>query len=260
MKFTPYICCGDPNMQFSYKLVKTLAPYSHAIELGIPFSDLIADGRSIQAAAERALEAGATVDRIFSMVEKLRTEGISVPFVFMTYYNIVYAYGREKFLQRMRRAGVQGIIIPDLPFGEDVEFEKLAEQQGIGIVKLIAPNTPDNRAKQLLANESLFTYLVSTTGTTGARSNVDSGAIEFVKRIRNVASMHNVLCVGFGVSNAGQANKLVEAGASGVIIGSKLIDIYSECMNNGSMDEEKALDKIEKFAMEIAGEGKNERD
>src|SRR3989338_2514264 len=111
MKFIPYVCCGDPSIEFTYELIKTLAPYSHIIELGIPFSDPIADGKTIQEAANRALKNGVNVEKIFGIVEKLRREGVTVPFVFMTYYNIVYSYGSGKFLRRMKEAGVQGIII-----------------------------------------------------------------------------------------------------------------------------------------------------
>ena len=153
MKFIPYVCCGDPNLDFTYKLVKTLAPYSYLIELGFLFrSDC--RWKTIQGASERALKSGANTDKIFSMVETLRKEHIKTPFVFMTYYNIVYAYGRENFLQRMAKVGVQGIIIPDLPFEEDKTFENLTEKYNISIVNLISSNTQIDRSRKILQKKS----------------------------------------------------------------------------------------------------------
>lgn len=251
MKFIPYVCCGDPDLDFTYQLVKTIAPYSHIIELGIPFSDPIADGKTIQAAANRALKNGVTIEKIFTMVKRLRNEGIVTPFVFMTYYNIVYSYGCEKFLEKMKEISVQGIIIPDLPFGEDKEFEKLAKDNEISIINLIAPNTKEERAKEILANEKLFTYLVSTTGTTGARDKVSEDSVNFVKRIRTLAPNGQKLFVGFGISNSEQAKQFVQVGADGVIVGSEIINIYSNFINNGKIDQTSALNEIEKFAKQM---------
>lgn len=249
--FIPYVCCGDPSIEFTEKLVRTLAPHADIIELGIPFSDPIADGKTIQAAANRALANGVTVEKIFGMVERLRANGtdkIEVPLVFMTYFNVIFAYGKEKFLKRMKAVGVQGLIIPDLPFGEDLEFESLANAYGISIINLIAPNTTDERAKQILEKSrnahALFTYLVSSAGTTGTKEGVSANSIEFVKRIRTLAGNQNKLCVGFGISNAGQAKQFIEAGADGIIVGSRIIEIYSE-----HAEQEDALKEIEQFAL-----------
>ena len=247
MNFIPYVCCGDPNLDFTYKLIKTLAPYSYLIELGIPFSDPIADGKTIQAAANRALKNGVNIEKIFGMVKKLRSEKITVPFVFMTYYNVVYSYGCEKFLQAMNEIGAQGIIIPDLPFNEDKEFEKLANENKISIINLIAPNTQEKRAKIILSNVGLFTYLVSVAGTTGARGEVTKESLEFVKHTRAVAK-GNKLFVGFGISNAQQARQFIQSGADGVIVGSEIINIYYKYINNGKIDENSALKEIGEFA------------
>lgn len=244
MKFVPYVCCGDPDLGFTHELIRVLAPHSEIIELGIPFSDPIADGKTIQKAAYRALKNGTNVEKIFSMVEKLREEKITTPLVFMTYYNIVYSYGCERFLQEMKRTGVQGIIVPDLPFGEDAGFEKLAGRHGISIIHLIAPNTGDDRAKRILESPSLFTYLVSIAGTTGARGSVSRESLDFVRRIRGLAGKDRKLFVGFGVSGAEQARQFAQAGADGVIVGSRIIDIYSK----GG----KALEDIGALAREIS--------
>lgn len=260
--FIPYVCCGDGGIEFTEKLVRTLAPHSDIIELGIPFSDPIADGKTIQKAANRALAGGVSVQKIFEMVQRLRKSGVHTPFVFMTYYNVVYAHGKEAFLLKMKEIGVQGIIVPDLPFGEDEEFEKLARENGIGIVNLIAQNTKEERAKEMLGKEKLFTYLVSVAGTTGARGEVGEKSIEFVKRIRKIAGAGKIgqakparaategcskLCVGFGISNAQIAQKFHEAGADGVIVGSRIIDIYE------GKKEQEALAEIAQLAREIKG-------
>lgn len=257
MIFVPYVCCGDPNMDFTYELVKTLAPYSEAIELGIPFSDPIADGKTIQLASFRALKNRVSVEKIFSMVEKLRCEGINKPLLFMTYYNVVYAYGREKFLKKMNEVGLQGIIIPDLPFGEDIKFEKLAKKYGIPIINLIAPNTKEARAKKILNNSNphsnLFTYLVSIAGTTGARKGANSESLAFVRTIRKLADKNKKLCVGFGISNVKQAKQFVCAGADGIIVGSEIINIYSKYIQNNHVDKQ-ALKEIKKFARGFKGD------
>lgn len=245
MMFIPYVCCGDGGIKFTEKLVETLAPHSDIIEIGVPFSDPIADGKTIQKAANRALSGGVGVKEIFEMVQRLRGRGVKTPFVFMTYCNVVYAHGKREFLSTMREVGVQGIIVPDLPFGEDLELEGLAKENGIAIVNLVAQNTKEEKASEMLSQEKLFTYLVSVAGTTGARGDVARESIEFVKRVRKLAGGGKKLCVGFGVSNAQIAQKFREAGADGVIVGSRIIDIY-EGKNEGE-----ALAQIEHLAREI---------
>ena len=250
MMFVPYVCCGDPSIEFSTKLIKVLAKHADIIELGIPFSDPIADGKTIQMAANRALANGVNIEKIFDMVATLRNDdGIIVPFVFMTYYNIVYAYGREKFLKKMKKVGVQGLIIPDLPFGEDKEFEEMAEENGICIIGLITRNTTDERAGKILAahGSNMFTYLVSISGVTGARDGVDNESIEFVKRIRKLAGSEKKLCVGFGISKKEQAELYCKAGADGIIVGSALIEIYSKHVCVDSIDKGNSLKEIEVF-------------
>jgi len=256
MKFVPYVCCGDPDIEFTYKLIKTFAPYSYLIELGVPFSDPIADGKTIQKAANRSLKNGTNIEKIFSLVERLRKEQVTVPFVFMSYYNIIYSYGKEKFLNKMKEIGVQGLIIPDLPFGEDSEFEKLARKHDISVINLIAPNTRPERAKKILNVPSLFTYLVSVAGTTGARGQISEESLEFVKKIKKLADNNNTtnttqLFVGFGISNPDQAKQFVGAGADGVIVGSEIINIYSKYLEHGQSPD-KALDNLKIFAKRMS--------
>lgn len=252
MMFIPYVCCGDPDLGFTSELVKALAPYSYAIELGIPFSDPIADGKTIQGASNRALKNGMNIEKAFLLAGQLRRDGVETPFAFMTYYNIVYAHGCRRFLERMKQTGVQGMIIPDLPFGEDPVFEKLAKEGGISIIGLIAPNTPEERAKRILESRGMFTYLVSVAGTTGARESVGKESLEFVKRTRELAGGDKKLCVGFGVSSAAQALQFARAGADGVIVGSEIINVYSRHLREGGSIGGKALEEVEALAREIS--------
>lgn len=252
MNFVPYLCCGDPSLSMTKSFVKAMEPYSAVIELGIPFSDPIADGKTIQEASIRSLNNGTNTDMVFGMVRELRSEGILIPFVFMAYYNTVYSYGRGRFIKKMKDFGVQGLIIPDLPFGEDREIEAVAKAGGISIIKLIAPNTVPERAGELIENEGMYTYLVSAYGTTGARSDVSEESLEFVRRMRKFAGNGKTLYVGFGISNAGQARRFAGAGADGVIVGSALIEIYSGRTLKGSSEGLKPeIDRMESLARSI---------
>ncbi len=247
MKFMPYVCIGDPSIPFSLRLLKALAPYSDFFELGVPFSDPIADGPAIQEAGQRALKSGANISQILDFAGKLRKE-IFTPFVFMSYFNPIYAYGKEKFLQDAKKAGACGLIIPDLPFDEDEAFERLAEKEGVPLIGLISPSTPDSRAKKILAKKAPFTYLVSVSGTTGERKEVAKESLDFVKRIRSLAGENKELSVGFGISRPEHAKAFESAGASGVIIGSQIVRIYSRHIMAGKINEKEALSEISEFA------------
>ena len=258
MTFTPYICFGDPNPEFSLMLVKAISPFSGPVEIGIPFSDPIADGPAIQGASQRALKAGATPLGAFEFVLALRSAGVKNDFIFMTYYNIIFSFGPEKFLSRMKEAGVQGIIIPDLPFGEDPEFEKAAAKYGVKIIGLVAQNTLAERALEIIrASEKTnapFTYLVSSKGTTGARAKAGAESIGFVKSVRKISGPKAKLFVGFGISNSEQAKEYLLAGADGVIVGSEIINIYSKFIgSDGRIESAEAVDAVKGFVKSIAG-------
>ncbi len=263
MTFVPYVCCGDYGMGFTFRLVKVLAPHSGIIELGIPFSDPIADGPTIQAASQRSLARGTTANDVFSLLGRLRADGIKNDFALMTYYNIIFSFGQEKFLKRMTEAGAQALIIPDLPLGEDPAFESLATKHGIEIIRMVAPNTPPERIKMLaegsgIANRS-FTYLVSAKGVTGARGSVSRESVAFVRSVRKIAGRGARLFVGFGVSSPEQARAYIGAGADGVIVGSGLINIYSKfvAQDNG-FDEAGAVAAAAGFA-EVMAEAVSKR-
>ncbi|PIU21414.1 MAG: tryptophan synthase subunit alpha [Candidatus Diapherotrites archaeon CG08_land_8_20_14_0_20_34_12] len=252
MKVIPYICCGDPNINFTFDLIKTVAQYSNFIELGIPFSDPIADGKTIQKATARSLKNGITIEKIFKMCSRLKKEGLEVPLVFMTYYNIIYCFGAGKFLIKMKHAGIKGLIIADLPLGEDKGFESLAKKHQISLIHLIAPNTSNERCLEILKHAGLFTYVVSLSGITGARKKADIEGLTLVRRIRKIAKIKK-LFVGFGISSPEQAKAFEKVGADGIIVGSKIIDIYGRCIKGRKIDGKKALNEVKKFIKKLRG-------
>ncbi len=223
--FIPFITCGDPNLNTTKELIYTLEKSGASIiELGIPFSDPTAEGVVIQSANMRALSNNITTDNIFEMVATL---DVKVPLVFMTYANIVYSYGIEKFAKKCNEIGMSGIILPDVPYEEKEEFSKIFEAQGISFISLIAP-TSKERIKMVAKDASGFIYLVSSMGVTGVRQNIATDIDSMVKLVREVTDLP--VSVGFGISTPEQAKKMAEK-ADGVIVGSaivKLIKNYGE--------------------------------
>ncbi|MFH1520742.1 MAG: tryptophan synthase subunit alpha [Candidatus Micrarchaeota archaeon] len=225
--FMPYICCGDPNEEFTLKLIATLAENgADAIELGIPFSDPIADGKTIQAASTRALTNGMTPEKAIAMISKIRKCEIQIPIIVMTYYNLIYSNGLEKFVKRIKDAGADGLIVPDVPFEESEELYGICKGHEIDLVRFITPNMSDERLEKIANKANGFLYAVSVIGTTGTREQIAPEAIELVKRIKKMTTIPVV--AGFGISMPEQATAFANAGADGIIIGSKLVEIYSE--------------------------------
>ncbi|MBU0532823.1 tryptophan synthase subunit alpha [Candidatus Micrarchaeota archaeon] len=246
--FMPYVCCGDPSTEFTIKLVeKLVSSGADAVELGIPFSDPIADGKTIQAASARSLNNGMTPKKAIEIIQKLRENGIGVPLIVMTYYNIIYANGGEKFIKSIKEAGANAIIVPDVPLEESEELHRQCEGNDVDLVYLVTPNCDDERLKKIAEKSKGFLYAVAVLGITGTRENVRPEALELIKRAKKVTTLP--LVVGFGVSNANQAKEYMKAGAEGIIVGSKIVDIYSKYLEN----EEKALSEIAKFTKEIKG-------
>lgn len=244
--FMPYVCCGDPSAEFTVKLVETLvANGADAVELGIPFSDPIADGKTIQAASTRSLENGMTPEKALKVIKKLREKGIEIPIVVMAYYNIIYANGTGSFLKSAKEAGADGLIVPDVPLEESEELRKNCESNGLDLVYLVTPNCPDERLKLIAERSKGFLYAVSVLGTTGARSEVSQDALNLIKRGK--AATELPLVIGFGVSTPEHAEQYAKAGARGVIVGSHLVSIYSRHLESGKLDEEKALGEASGF-------------
>ncbi|TDA67052.1 MAG: tryptophan synthase subunit beta [Clostridia bacterium] len=219
-----YLCAGDPDLDTTVELAKVVAKAgADIIELGIPFSDPLADGPVIQAASQRALAGGATVSRIMAAVENLRLE-VAVPLVFMTYYNPVLQYGLENFIRDAAAAGIDGLIVPDLPLEESEQLAALAGEVSLACIPLVAPTSPPERVNRLAQAATGFIYCVSLTGVTGARSELAAGVVPFLERVRQ--STDKPLAVGFGISTPDQAARLAPL-ADGIIVGSALVDVVA---------------------------------
>lgn len=224
--FIPFLTGGDPDIETTEKLIRAMAASgADLIEIGVPFSDPIAEGTVIQEASQRALQGGATVDQLFDMVERLRKD-IAIPFLFMGYANSVYGYGTEKYMQRCQQAGVNGVILPDVPFEEHQEFEAVLEQYGITQISMVAPTSQD-RARAIAEKAQGFLYCVSSLGVTGVRS--DAGFSSNISEIIGLArSAGNIPCaIGFGISTPTQAREMAQK-ADGVIVGSAIVKLIAQ--------------------------------
>lgn len=222
--FIPFITCGDPDLATTAEVVRAMAEAgADLIELGIPFSDPTAEGPVIQAANVRALAAGTTTDQIFDMVRELRQE-ITVPMVFMTYANVVFSYGAERFIKTSAEIGMDGLILPDVPFEEKEEFAPLCRQYGLALISLVAPTSAERIAK--IAGEAEgFVYVVSSLGVTGVRSAITTDIGKMVALIRKATD--RPCAVGFGISTPEQAKQMTAA-ADGVIVGSAIVKLIAQ--------------------------------
>jgi tryptophan synthase alpha chain len=218
---------GDPDIETTEKVVEALiAGGADVVELGIPFSDPIADGKSIQEAAVRSLSSGTTPADVLALVARIRKKH-STPIAIMTYYNILYSPGLEKFLAEAHEAGVDGLIIPDLPLDETREYSRLAKKYSLDTILLAAPTTPPSRLKELVRHSAGFLYLVSLLGVTGARSRVSEETVELVRSTRRQTRGKIPLGVGFGISRPEHVREVLAAGADAVIIGSSIVNMVA---------------------------------
>ncbi|MDD3393309.1 MAG: tryptophan synthase subunit alpha [Anaerotignum sp.] len=219
--FIPFITCGDPDLETSEKLVYAMEQAgADLIELGIPFSDPVAEGLVIQEASERALKAGVTTDKIFEMVRKIRGNS-SVPLAFMTYANLVFTYGLDKFLSLCREYGICCVILPDIPFEEKGEMLDKFQEYGVKMISLIAPTSKD-RIGKIAAEAEGFVYCVSSLGVTGTRTEITTHVAAMVESVKEAK---NLPCaVGFGISSPETAAQMSKA-ADGVIVGSAIVKI-----------------------------------
>lgn len=222
--FIPFITCGDPSLDITEQIVYAMVEAgADLIELGIPFSDPTAEGPVIMEADERALAGGVTTDKIFEMVERLR-KTVTIPMVFMTYANVIYSYGAERFVKRAAELGMDGMILPDIPYEEKEEFQAVCEQYDFDLISLIAP-TSNDRIRMIAKEAKGFIYCVSSLGVTGVRSQIttDIGAM-----IRLVKEVSDIPCaVGFGISTPEQAKKMTEV-ADGAIVGSAIVKLCAQ--------------------------------
>ncbi len=216
-----YICAGDPTPDATKEYVTALVRGgADIIELGLPFSDPTADGPTIQAGIERALNGGMTPDIYFRTVASLK---MHIPLVVMTYYNIIFKRGLPKFVKDCAASGISGIIVPDLPPEESGELAGLCKKNDVDLIFLVAPTTTDERLKRILAEGKGFIYLVARLGVTGVRADVATSTRDLIKRVKTTTPK----AVGFGISSGKQAAEIIRAGADGVIVGSAFVDIIA---------------------------------
>ncbi len=222
--FIPFITCGDPDLATTAAAVREAVKNgADLIELGIPFSDPTAEGPVIQGANLRALRGGVNTDMIFSFVRGLRTD-VTVPMVFMTYANVVFSYGSEKFISTCAEIGIDGLILPDIPYEEKEEFLPLCHRYGVDLISLIAP-TSENRVGMIAKDAEGFIYLVSSLGVTGERSKINTDLTAIVKTIRENTSVP--CAIGFGISTPEQAKQMASL-SDGAIVGSAIVRLLEK--------------------------------
>ena len=249
--FIAFITCGDPDLKTTAAVVREAVKNgADLIELGIPFSDPTAEGPVIQDANLRALKGGVTTDKIFGLVRELRQD-VEIPMVFMTYANVVFSYGAERFISTCQAIGMDGLILPDLPFEEKEEFQPICQKYGVNLISLIAP-TSENRIAMIAREAEGFLYIVSSLGVTGTRSEIKTDLASIVEVVR---SNTDIPCaIGFGISTPEQAKKMADI-SDGAIVGSAIVKLiekyvkdaheqvgaYVKSMKEDMRDQEKSV-------------------
>lgn len=217
--FIAFLTCGDPDLETTAAAVRAAVKNgADLIELGIPFSDPTAEGPVIQGANVRALNGGVTTDKIIAFVKELRRD-VKIPMVFMTYANVVFSYGAERFISACKEIEIDGLILPDLPFEEKEEFQPICRQYGVDLVSLIAP-TSENRIAMIAREAEGFLYIVSSLGVTGMRNEIKTDLTSIVEVVRQNTDLP--CAIGFGISTPEQAKKMADI-SDGVIVGSAII-------------------------------------
>ncbi len=247
--FVPYLAAGDPSYEASLAYVEALERGgADVIELGLPFSEPIAEGSTIQEAIVRSLDAGMTPDRFFAFVEELAAD---VPVVCMTYYNLIYQYGAERgpraFVERAAAAGIAGFVVPDLPAEEAGPLRAACDEFGLDLVFIVAPTTAGERLERMREQVSGYVYVQARLGTTGARDEVSDHTERSLSRI---AEWGVPKAVGFGIKTGDHAERIVSAGADGIIVGSALVDIVAQGVENDDSVAETAT-RLEEKAREL---------
>ena len=222
--FIAFVTCGDPDLETTAAVVRSAVENgADLIELGIPFSDPTAEGPVIQGANLRALSGGVTTDKVFSLVRELRRD-VGVPMVFMTYTNVVFSYSAERFISTCKEIGIDGLILPDLPFEEKDEFLPLCKQYDVDLISLIAP-TSENRIAMIAKEAEGFIYVVSSLGVTGMRSEIKTDLTSIIKVIRE--NTDTPCAIGFGISTPEQAKKMADL-SDGAIVGSAIVKLLEK--------------------------------
>ncbi len=235
-----FVTAGDPNPELTPRIVQALAKYADIVELGIPFSDPIADGPTIQGATDRALKAGTTPESVRKIIRQIRRTS-DVPLVVLTYYNIVFKRGVAKFLRDFTAAGMDGIIIPDLPVEEAGEVLRATKKYGADLILLVAPTTTPERLKRICDVSSGFLYVVSLLGVTGARKRLSGLVKPLIADVRKTSRVP--IAVGFGISKPEHVKEVIEAGADGVIVGSAFVNLIAKNLG----DRQRMLRELDQF-------------
>ena len=247
--FIPYLALGDPDLESSLEYVRALERGgADVIELGLPFSEPVAEGPTIQSAVVRSLEGGMTPTKFLDAVERLGTD---VPLVCMTYYNLIYQFGEaagpRPFVERAAEVGLSGFVVPDLPAEEAGPLRDACDEFGLDLIFIVAPTTRGERLERLMARTSGYVYVQARLGVTGARADVSDRTGESLARL---AEWNVPKAVGFGISSGEQAREVVAAGADGIIVGSALVDIVAEGYESGDSTEAVA-ERLEAKAREL---------
>ena len=239
----PFIMAGDPNIEKTSEiLLKLQENGADLIELGIPYSDPLADGPVIQVAASRALKAGTNPRKVISLLESLKGK-LNIPIILFSYLNPLLCFGFKQFCEMASNAGVSGLIIPDLPLEEAYKFSKIVSNHSMDLILLVAPTTPFERMKKISNHTRGFTYLVSVTGVTGERNKMESRVENLITKLKGVTT--NPIAVGFGISTPEHVNRVREWGADGVIIGSAFVKRIS------SSTEKDVVDHVGEFCKDM---------
>ena len=239
----PFLIAGDPNIETTSKiLLKLQEKGADIIELGIPYSDPLADGPIIQLSASRALKSGTTLKKVIQLLDSLKDK-LHIPVILFTYFNPVLNFGFEKFCELASKAGVAGLIIPDLPLEEAYKFSEISRCYAIDLILLVAPTTPYERMKMISKNTKGFTYLVSVTGVTGERNKMENRVESLITKLKEISI--NPIAVGFGISSPEHVNKVRKWGADGVIIGSAFVKRIS------NSNEREVVNEVGNFCEEM---------
>ena len=239
----PFIMAGDPSISLTSEILLELQEKgADLIELGIPYSDPLADGPIIQFSASRALKSGATPRKVIKLLESLEGK-LHIPIILFTYFNPILSFGFEKFCKMASKAGVSGFIIPDLPLEEACEFSKIISTYSIDLILLVAPTTPFERMKSISNKTKGFTYLVSVTGVTGERNKMENRVENLISKLKEISI--NPVAVGFGISSPEHVKKVRKWCADGVIIGSAFVKRISSC------NEKEVVNQVGEFCQEM---------
>lgn len=244
--FMPFVVLGDPDFETSFKIVKALIESgADALELGFAFSDPVADGPTVQEAGQRALKAGSNTLKCLELIKRIRSENNEIPISLLLYGNIVVQYGTDRFYSDCSTAGVDAVLLADVPVEESDEFVNSAKNYGVEPVFIVSPTTEEKRLETILEKAGAYVYLVGVLGVTGARVEVQKMTVELVKRVKLKTSLP--ILVGFGISSPENVKNVIEAGANGAIVGSAIVQKIKDNLGNF----EKAIEEISGFVREL---------